>query len=115
MTNEGHDGMEALAERLRSAFEAGDLVALAGLLDPDVRWGGEEDTDQTCHNRAEVLARYEALRARGVLVSVTEVSIERDAVVLGLDVTRPGGTEHRRVHQTFTVAGGLVVDIRPGG
>jgi hypothetical protein len=36
-------------------------------------------------------------------------------VVLGLDVTRPGAPAHRRVYQTFTVAGGLVVDIRPGG
>jgi len=108
--------MEALAERLRSALEAGDLGALAGLLDPAVRWGGEEDTEQTCRNRAEVLAWYEALHARGVRASVAEVSVQPDAVVLGFDVTRPDDPEDRdRVYQTFMVAGGLVVDIRADG
>jgi len=33
---------QAIAERLRSAFEQQDLGILAGVLDPDVRWGGEE-------------------------------------------------------------------------
>ena len=49
---------QAIAERLRSALEGRDLTTLAGILDPDVRWGGEEDTPQTCHNRADVLAWY---------------------------------------------------------
>ena len=50
---------------------------------------------------------------RHALARIFERHEMRDPALL--DVTRPGGTEHRRVHQTFTVAGGLVVDIRPGG
>jgi hypothetical protein len=36
---------EAMADRLREAFASGDLALLAPLLDPHVRWGGEEETE----------------------------------------------------------------------
>ena len=109
----------AIAERLRSAFEQQDLGLLAGVLDPDVRWGGEEDTPETCHNRADVLAWYGDLIDRGFRASVVAAEVEPDRVVLTLDVTRPGGGTSRN-HQVFRIAAGHVVDIRgqeegPGG
>ncbi|MCW3045460.1 MAG: SnoaL-like protein [Actinobacteria bacterium] len=52
----GQQGAQAIARRLTSALEARDLESLGNLLAPDVRWGGEEDTPQTCHSRDDVLA-----------------------------------------------------------
>ena len=102
---------QALAERLRSAFEQQDLGILAGILDPDVRWGGEEDTPQTCHNRADVLAWYGGLNDRGFRASVVATTVEADRIVLTLDVTRPDGGTSRN-HQVFRIASGRIVDIR---
>ncbi len=45
----------AVAALWKTAFAAHDLAALEPLLDEKVRWGGAEDTPQTCHSRAEVL------------------------------------------------------------
>ena len=61
---------QAIARRLTSALQARDLESLGEILAPDVRWGGEEDTPQTCHNRADVLAWYGGLHARGFRASV---------------------------------------------
>ena len=102
---------QAIAERLRSAFEQQDLGILAGVLDPDVRWGGEEDTPETCHNRADVLAWYGSLIDRGFQASVAATAVEPDRIVLSLDVTTPGGGTSRN-HQVFRIASGHVVDIR---
>ena len=102
---------QAIAERLRSAFEQQDLGILAGVLDPDVRWGGEEDTLETCHNRADVLAWYGGLIDRGFRASVAAAAVEPDRIVLTLDVTRPGGGTSRN-HQAFRIASGHVVDVR---
>jgi ketosteroid isomerase-like protein len=102
---------QAIAQRLRSAFEARDLEGLGDILAPDVRWGGEEDTPQTCHSRADVLAWYGDLHARGFRASVVEAAVEPDRVVLTIDVTGPGG-ETSRNYQVFRIAGGRIVDIR---
>ena len=57
----GFRSIEAVAAGLTAAFSVGDLDQLAPLLAPDVRWGGEEDTAQTCHGRTQVLAWYRRL------------------------------------------------------
>ncbi len=43
---------EAVATRLRAAFDSADLAAFGALLDDNVRWGGEDDTPETCRTRA---------------------------------------------------------------
>ena len=103
--------VQAIAERLRSALEGQDLTILAGILDPDVRWGGEEDTPQTCHNRADVLAWYGGLIDRGFRPSVVATEVEPDRIALTLDVTGPGGGTSRN-RQVFRIASGHIVDIR---
>ena len=108
---DGTQEAQAIAERLRSAFELQDLDILAGVLDPDVRWGGEEDTPETCQNRADVLAWYGGLIDQGVRASVVAAEVEPDRVVLTLDVTWPGGGTSRN-HQVFRIAAGHIVDIR---
>lgn len=104
------------AEKLRQAFEQGDERLLASVLDPTVRWGGEEEEPDTCHSRGEVLAWYGKLKAAGVSATVEEVIDCGDVVVLGLAISRPEGRTGSEVplvvFQVFRLAAGLVVDIR---
>src|SRR6266705_1183203 len=51
----GVRSIEAVAAGLTAALSVGDLDQLAPLLAADVRWGGDEDSEQTCHSRAVVL------------------------------------------------------------
>ena len=104
---------ETIAPRLRAAFERRDAAKLRDLLDPDVRWGGEEDTDDTCHNRAQVLAWLANLQAQGARASVEEASVRPGSVVLHLSVALPGlGANPAEVYQVFRVADGKIVEIR---
>jgi uncharacterized glyoxalase superfamily protein PhnB len=106
---------EQVAARWRSAFAAHDLAALEPLLDENVRWGGPEDTAQTCHTRAEVLARLADQASHGVTARVVEVTAGPDAFLVELDVTHPETPAHQRkrtVFQVLTVAVGRVTTIR---
>src|SRR5438046_5724639 len=85
---------QAIAQRLRSALEGQDLTILAGVLDPNVRWGGGEDTPETCHNRADVLAWYGGLIDRGFRASVVATEVEPgnySRTGLGLSGSRTAG------------------------
>jgi len=113
----GVRSIEAVAAGLTAAFAVGDLDQLAPLLAAEVRWGGDEDTEQTCHSRAQVLAWYQRLRAQGVRVQVLGTQIRGDTVALLMAVQWPDGWEdagHRRSTQAqvFRIRDGLVVDIR---
>jgi hypothetical protein len=105
-----------VAEQLASALESADEELLGPLLDPGVRWGGEEETEQTCHSRGEVVAWYRQLRDAGARAQVTETVVRERAVVLTLVLTgREGGPDAARldvVHQVFHLEEGLVIDIR---
>jgi ketosteroid isomerase-like protein len=106
-----------VAAGLTAAFSVGDLDQWAPLLAPDVRWGGDEETEQTCHSRAQVVGWYQRLRAQGVQVQVLGTQIRGDTVVLLMAVQWPEGwddEDHRRstTAQVFRVRDGLVVDIR---
>jgi ketosteroid isomerase-like protein len=107
---------DTIAERLRTAFDSADLTLLGTLLAGDVRWGGEEDTEDTCHSRADVLRWYTRLRNRGVRARVAEVLELGDAVVLELALTGreddPQDELRARLFQVFRIGDGLVVDIR---
>jgi hypothetical protein len=107
---------QAVAERLREAFEAKDLVLLGSLLDPKVRWGDAEETEETCHSRSDVLAWYGQAQAAGMSAEVTETIVLDMAVVLVLAMSGPalgpGAKRADTVFQVFHLADGLVVDIR---
>jgi ketosteroid isomerase-like protein len=105
-----------IGARIRAAIEAGDDVAMAALLDPDVRWGAPDDPEPSCLNREQVLAWYRRGRERGVRARVTEVVAQGDRILVGLAVTGnaaaadAGGEADR--WQVLSVSNGLVVDIR---
>ncbi|MFD1077377.1 nuclear transport factor 2 family protein [Longispora fulva] len=104
-----------VAAQLKTVFAGDDLDLMATLLAPDVRWGDDEDTDTTCHDRAAVLDFYRALHARGVTARVAETVTGPDVVVARLDIDWPGpeaDERPRNEYQVFSLTGGLVTDIR---
>lgn len=107
---------QSTAEKLRVALEEGDEDLLASVLDPAVRWGGDQETPETCHGRVEVIAWYRGLREAGVSATVEEVIDRGDAVVLGLVLSLPdtglASELPTVVFQVHRVTDGKVVDIR---
>jgi ketosteroid isomerase-like protein len=104
---------EPVAARWQAAFAAHDVATLSSLLDENVRWGGAEDTPQTCHTRSEVLARLAQQAAHGTTARVVEVVA--DAFLVELHVTHPETPAYQRsrtVYQVLTVADGRVTNIR---
>jgi hypothetical protein len=111
------EGTAALAGRVRSALESGDLDALRDLLDPGARWGPPEGPgDADCRNRDQVIAWWASARATGALAVVTEVTAGAGTLLVGLEVTgtaaarEAGGTAGR--WQVLTVKGDRITDIR---
>jgi glyoxalase/bleomycin resistance protein/dioxygenase superfamily protein len=118
MTHTDPDESELVAARLRTAIQSGDIAAFGAVLDDNVRWGGEADTPETCHNRAQVVERLSAQRAAGMETEILEVVPARDAVLLGLNVKRPvhgGFARERTIYQVLKVRDRRVVDIRGYG
>lgn len=103
-----------IAEQLPSVLAARDRAVFERLLAPDVRWGGKEDTEQTCHDRRQAGDTYAALLEDGVRLDVLDSTIDDDGKVLArLEVTAADG-DPSLTYQTqvlLTVRGGLVVDI----
>ena len=108
--------VDPVAHPLKAALERHDFAALTELLAPDVRWGGDEDTDETCHTREEVLRWFRGLGTRGITARVHELIVERDAVIAGLTIDWSAVPEWSARsptrYQVYRVRGGQVVDIR---
>jgi ankyrin repeat protein len=102
--------MAEIARQLGSASRDLDLDLLGSLLHPEVRWTG------LCHDRAQVLDWYRAVLAEGIEASVRSVEVDRDAVLLGLTVTRPARGARpappEPLYQVFTVRDAQIVEIR---
>jgi ankyrin repeat protein len=102
--------MADIAQLLVAAYRDLDLELLESLLHPQVRWTG------LCNNSAEVLDWYRRLLIDGTRASVESVEVDRDAVLLGIAVSRPAeGTRPappERLYQVFTVDDALIVGIR---
>jgi hypothetical protein len=102
--------MAEIARHLETASRDRDLDLLGSLLHPEVRWTG------LCASRAQVLDWYRSMLADVETVDVRSVEIDRDAVVLGLAVTRraegvrPAPPQH--IYQVCTVEGDQITEIR---
>lgn len=93
-----------LAQRSREPFEA--------LLAPDVRWGGQEDDEHTCHTREQAGSTYARLLADGTHLSIVSTEVSEDQVFARLQVAEDDSPEpvfQSRV--VLTVHEGLVVSI----
>ena len=109
-----HRETQVAAARLRAALEAGDLDGFGALLDDNVRWGGAEDTPETCHTRTEVLNRLRQQREAGVETQVLEVTPGHDGIVAGFHVKQPvrdGFAREFSVYQVLEVRNDRIVTI----
>jgi ketosteroid isomerase-like protein len=107
-----------VAARLRAVLTARDRNAFGALLAENVRWGGPEDSPETCHGRADVLRRLDAQTAAGLRADLVEVVPGADTLLVVLDVSRPaqdGFARRSTVHQVMRLHDGLIVDIRGYG
>lgn len=102
--------MADIARHLEAAYRDEDLDLLGSLLHPEVHWTG------LCHDSAQVLDWYRGFQAEGTVATVNSIEVDRDAVVLGLSVSRRAeGTRSAPPQQLYQVAlvdGGAIVDIR---
>ena len=102
--------MADVARHLEAAYRNLDLELLGSLLHPQVQWTG------LCQTSAQVLDWYRRSLADGIRPAVESVEVDRDAVVLGMTLsrlavgTRPAPAE--RLYQVFTVEDGQVIEIR---
>ena len=110
------DDLADLASKIPVALNTADLSGFSELLDPRVTWGPPGDGVSGCHNRAEVVAWYNRVRAEGMAGEVTEVVVGDGALLVGLRVTRTGEAQEAggiaERWQVLRVRGGRVVDIR---
>jgi ketosteroid isomerase-like protein len=100
---------------LRAALESRDSDVFGALLADDVRWGGPEDTSETCHSREDVLKRLAGRSAAGVETTLLEVVPGANSMLVGFRVRRPeagGSRRERTVYQVMTLRGDRIVDIR---
>jgi uncharacterized glyoxalase superfamily protein PhnB len=109
--------IEAVAARVRDALEPLDLDALGALLDDNVRWGGEDETPETCHTRTAVLNRLRQQRQDGLETTVLEVAPGIRGILVALKVRQPAHAGHDHDHewtayQALTVHDQRILDIR---
>jgi ankyrin repeat protein len=102
--------MADIAHHLETAYRDSDLDLLGSLLHPQVDWTG------VCNGNGEVLDWYRNLLADGIESHVMSLEVDRDAVVLGLDVARraegASPAPPDRLYQVFTVENAQIVHIR---
>ncbi len=104
------NGAAGVAAALAHALGRRSPEAVAPLLDADVRWGGPEETSQTCHGRAEVLDFYTRLLADGTAFQVRDTEVTNDRIGLRVDVT-PGDGDGFEQSMVLSVRNGLIVDV----
>ena len=106
----GSGVMADVAQHLEAAYRNLDLELLGSLLHPQVQWSG------LCNTSAQVLDWYRQGLADGTRPTVESVEVDRDAVVLGITLSRPaeGARPAPAEHlcQVFTVDNGEVIEIR---
>jgi hypothetical protein len=99
--------MEAAAAQLRDALDPLNLDALGALLDDNVRWGGEDDTPDTCHIRRAVMNRLDQQQRAGLLTSVLEVTPGEHGILVALEVRQPA-----HAGMTMTMSGRCIKHSR---
>ncbi|HEX3590465.1 MAG TPA: ankyrin repeat domain-containing protein [Pseudonocardiaceae bacterium] len=101
--------MADIAHHLAAAYRNRDLDLLGSLLHPQVRWTG------LCNTSGEVLDWYRSLLADGTRAAVESMEVDRDAVVLGLTLSRPAigarPASPERLYQVFMIDNGEIIRI----
>lgn len=106
--------MQSLATHVRDAMEAVDLDVMRELLAPNARWGAPEQDVPTCRNATEILAWYELARENGVRAEITEVTVVKDTILVGLKILANPQTKSKvnTRWQVLSVIDGRIAEIR---
>ncbi len=107
--------MDDLAERLRSAFDGGDIDTLRSMLAEDATWGDDPESESFCHDRGEVVAHVKRLLDGGVDATIVETATGPRGIAVQLHVDWPGSDDQRpelqTIHQSYVVSNGFVTEI----
>ncbi len=102
--------MADIARHLEAAYRDLDFDLLGSLLHPQVHWTG------VCSNSTQVIDWYRGVVADGTVATVHSAEVDRDAVILGLSLTRQAEGARpaapQQLYQVFTVDGAQIIDIR---
>ncbi|MCU1458793.1 MAG: hypothetical protein JWL73_2885 [Actinomycetia bacterium] len=105
---------EAVAAALPAAFASARVDAICDLMAAGVRWGRDEDTPETCHNRDNVRRHLETLFRGGLEVTVDKTAVVGSRILASLSyrfAVRSAPPIER--FEIMTVVDGKVADIRP--
>jgi ketosteroid isomerase-like protein len=105
---------DALADRIRAAYQSADLAGLSDLLAPDVRWG-DDDHPNRCRSRDDVLRTFSGWLGKGVSADVLNTDTGSFGVAFRLHVNWTDPTDRARGFQSFHVfmlRDGQITEIR---
>ena len=106
---------EALATRLRTAFNARDIDALRLLLAEGATWGEDPESESFCHDRNDIIRHVKQLLDQGVHATIVETTTGPRGITVRLHVDSPDPEDQRpelqTVHQAYMVTDGLVTEI----
>jgi SnoaL-like domain len=108
--------MDDLATRLQTALNARDLDALSSLLATDARWGEDPQGDGFCHDRHDILGRFQQLIDEGVQARINETTTGPRGIAVRLHVDWPDPEDRQRpelqtVYMAYLVVDGLISEI----
>ena len=106
---------EALASRLRTAFNARDIDVLRSLLAEDATWGEDADGESFCHDRNDIIRHLKQLLDEGVQATIVETTTGPHGIAVRLHVDWPDPEDEQpelqTIHQAYMVTDGLVTEI----
>ena len=106
---------EALASRLRTAFNARDIDVLRSLLAEDATWGEDPEGESFCHDRNDIIRHLKQLLDEGVQATIVETTTGPHGIAVRLNVDWPDPEDQRSelqtIHQAYMVTDGVVTEI----
>jgi ketosteroid isomerase-like protein len=106
-----------VAQLVRVALGAGDLVSFSEVLDPDVHWGSPGDASPPCRTRGQVIAWYKKASSSEARARVTEVVLLGDQILIGMEMQLARSSSRRMDAsqtlrwQLLAVRDGRIIDI----
>jgi hypothetical protein len=106
---------DALARRLRTAFNDRDIDTLRSVLAEGATWGEDPNGDSFCHDRDDIIRNLKRLLAEGVRPTIVETTTGPRGIAAQVDVEWPdpevARSDRISFFQVYVVSDGLVAEI----
>lgn len=109
------EALDAVASRLRDAFESRDMTKFGALLAEDARWG-EDGAPNTCRSRTEVVATFQRLLHDGVGGDIADLKTGPAGILCRLRIHWPAPAsppQRDEVFHLYRVHDGQITEIQP--